>query len=158
MVLVCDSVGFGIYIIGACIMFNLGTLWGWFYLLYCLTCEIRLMMISCVHCYYYGNWCGLGRGKLAALFFKKGDPKKFLEKKLSWKDLIPDMLVSLIPFISGIYLLFQSFSWLMLLVIAAIFILTSAGNAFVRGSIACKYCKQRELGCPAEKLFSKSNK
>ncbi|MFH1684097.1 MAG: hypothetical protein ABIA67_04360 [Candidatus Margulisiibacteriota bacterium] len=26
---------------------------------------------------------------------------------------------------------------------------------YLRGSLACKFCKQRELGCPAEQLFSK---
>jgi len=34
-------------------------------------------------------------------------------------------------------------------------LLTSAGNSYIRGSLACKYCQQRELGCPAEKLFNK---
>jgi hypothetical protein len=28
----------------------------------------------------------------------------------------------------------------------------------VRGQLACKYCKQRELGCPAEQLFSKTKR
>jgi hypothetical protein len=28
----------------------------------------------------------------------------------------------------------------------------------IRGSIACKYCKQRELGCPAEQMFAKKKK
>jgi len=33
--------------------------------------------------------------------------------------------------------------------------LATQGNYLVRSRIACKYCKQRELGCPAEKLFRK---
>jgi hypothetical protein len=35
--------------------------------------------------------------------------------------------------------------------------LSLAGNAIIRGSFACKYCRQREIGCPAEKLFSGSS-
>jgi hypothetical protein len=26
----------------------------------------------------------------------------------------------------------------------------------VRGHIACKYCKQREIGCPAQRLFDRT--
>ncbi len=158
MVFIADSVSFGIYAIGAYIMFKLGALWGCAYLLYCLFCEIRLMRTSCVHCYYYGKLCGLGRGKLAALFFGKGDPKRFFEKNITWKDLIPDLLVSLIPFVAGIYLLFKDFSWIISILIVLLFLLTSVGNAYVRGNIVCKYCKQRELCCPAEKLFAKAKK
>lgn len=156
MIAIADGVAFGIYIIGAYIMFKLGALWGCAYLLYCLFFEIRLMRISCVHCYYYGKLCGLGRGKLASLLFGKGDPKKFLEKEITWKDIVPDLLVSLIPFVAGIYLLFKSFSWIILILIVLLFLLTTVGNGYVRRNIVCKYCKQRELGCPAEKLFAKA--
>jgi hypothetical protein len=38
------------------------------------------------------------------------------------------------------------------------FLLTFIGNGLVRGSLACKYCKQREIGCPAEQLFNKKKK
>jgi len=154
MVATADTVSFGIYAIGAYIMFDLGVIWGCLYLAFCLFAEIRIMRMSCIHCYYYGKWCGLGRGKLASLFFKKGDPKKFLEKKITWKDLIPDMLVSLIPFVIGIYILFIRFNWLMLVLVLILLLLTTFGNGFVRGNFACKFCKQRGLGCPAEKLFA----
>jgi len=155
MVITADTVSFGIYIIGAYLMFKLGAIWGWLYLLYCLIVEIRVMRFSCLHCYYYGKLCGLGRGKLASLFFGKGDPKKFLEKNITWKDLIPDLLVSLIPFLIGLYILFKDFSWAVLTLIVLLFLLTTVGNGFIRGNIVCKYCKQRDLGCPAERLFSR---
>lgn len=154
MIALSDSVVFGIYIIGAFIMFKFGLTLGWLYLAFCAFVEVRIMRMSCVHCYYYGKLCGLGKGKLAALFMSKGDPKKFLAKKITWKDLIPDLLVSLIPFIFGVYSLFKAFSWIMLVLIALLFLLTTIGNGFVRGNIICKYCKQREIGCPAEKLFA----
>jgi hypothetical protein len=37
-------------------------------------------------------------------------------------------------------------------------ILYFGGNAVRRGSFACKYCKQREIGCPTEKVFMKERK
>ena len=155
MVAIADILAFVIYIIGAYIMFKFGAVFGWLYLLLCLIVEVRVMRISCIHCYYYGKLCGLGRGKLASLFFGKGDPKKFLEKTITWKDIIPDLLVSLIPFLIGIYILFNDFNWSMLILIVILLLLSTFGNGFVRTNFACKYCKQRELGCPAEKLFRK---
>ncbi len=153
MVMIADAVSFGIYAIGAYIMFQLGAVWGWLYLAFCIYFELRVMRFSCVYCYYYGKLCGLGKGKIAALLFGKGDPKKFLEKQITWKDLIPDLLIALVPFILGIYLLIRNFSWLLLLLEAVLFLLATTGNGYIRGNIVCKYCKQREIGCPAEKLF-----
>lgn len=157
MVAVSDTVMLGIYAIGAYIMFDICHVWGWLYLLYCLAVEIRVMRASCIHCYYFGKWCGMGKGRFAAVFFKKGDPVRFLEKQITWASLLPDFLVSLVPFIAGIYLLLTGFNWLMLILLAALFFLTTTGNGFVRSNIACKFCKQGELGCPAEKLFAKTD-
>jgi hypothetical protein len=39
-----------------------------------------------------------------------------------------------------------------------ILILGFAGNAFVRGQLACSHCMQRKLGCPAAKLFGVKSK
>jgi hypothetical protein len=69
--------------------------------------------------------------------------------------MIPNLLVSLIPVGVGIYLLIADFGWLMLIAILLIILLTTSGNGFIRGRLTCKYCRQRELGCPAEKLFDK---
>ena len=144
-----------IYIIGALIIYKVGVVWLVLYLLFIGLLELRLLKGHCVNCYYYAKCCAFGKGKLSALFFKKGDPKKFILKKITWKDLIPDILVSAIPMVVGIIMLIMNFNWLLLILILMLFLLTSAGNGFVRGSLACKYCKQREIGCPAEKLFDK---
>lgn len=157
MVAAANVVPLGIYAIGIYLMFRLGLIWGWLYLVFCFFAEIRIMMMSCRYCYYYGKLCGLGRGKLASLFLRKGDPKVFLEKKITWKDLVPDLLVALIPFLAGIYLLIAGYSWKLLILTVLLFILASFGNGFIRGNIVCKYCKQRGFGCPAEKLFRKKN-
>jgi hypothetical protein len=155
IVLLSNSVGVSIYAVGVYIMAGCGIWWAALYLLYCGWIEIRLLRRSCVNCYYYGKLCAFGKGKLSALLFKKGDPEKFVEAHIRWLDLVPDFLVSIIPLIAGIVLLVTSFNWVILVLLVVLLALSSGGNAFVRGSYACKHCKQREIGCPAEKLFNK---
>ena len=155
---VSNSISVSIYIIGAYIIYQLGMFWLLIYLFYIIGLEIMLMKTSCVNCYYYAKYCAFGKGKMSAVIFKKGNSKKFHKKKITWRDIIPDMLVSIIPAITGIILLILNFSWLIFVLVILLVILTSSGNGFARGSLACKYCKQRELGCPAEQLFNKGKK
>jgi hypothetical protein len=49
----------------------------------------------------------------------------------------------------------QGFTWTILILVIALLLLGFPGNALVRGQLACKYCKQREIGCPATQLFDK---
>jgi hypothetical protein len=155
IILVTNFVSILIYLIGAFIVFQIGLIWLCVYLLYILWLETRIMKKSCVNCYYYGKCCAFGKGKLASLFFKKGNPENFINRKISWKNVVPDFLVSFIPLIVGAILLILHFNWLLLLLIVILITLTTVGNGFVRGSLACKFCKQKEIGCPAEKLFNK---
>lgn len=147
-------------------IYALGTYIFWFlyipltaaYIIYCLWIEYRILRFSCVNCYYYGKTCGLGKGKLCAMLFKKGNPESFSEKEISWKDLIPDFLVLIFPLIGGTVILIRDFTWLILVLMVVLVVLSMGGNALIRGSFACKYCKQKELGCPAEQLFNKTAK
>ncbi len=150
------AVAISIYAIGTFILSGFGVLVAALYVLYCLGIEIAILKGSCVHCYYYGKVCALGRGKLCALFFKKGDPQNFLQRQVSWKEILPDMLVALVPLLGGIALMIKEFSWGVVGAMIILVTLSFGGNALVRGSFACKNCKQREIGCPAEKLFSQS--
>jgi hypothetical protein len=157
IVILAVLVSISVYTIGAYILFGLGI---WFfiaYILYCIWMEFRLLKYSCVNCYYYGKLCGLGRGILCPILFKKGEPQRFGETEISWRDLVPDFLVSILPAIGGIFILIRGFSWLILLLLVVLLVLSFGGNAIIRGSFACKYCKQREIGCPAERLFSKES-
>jgi hypothetical protein len=153
IVILCNLVAIPIYAIGAYILAGFGAWLSILYLLYCFWMEIRLLKGSCVDCYYYGQVCGFGKGKLCSLLFKKGDPQKFAEKKVSWLQMLPDLMVFILPLVGGIVLLVRDFAWLLLLMLAILVMLSSGGNAVARGSFACKFCKQREIGCPAEKLF-----
>lgn len=144
-----------IYLIGAFIIYQIGLIWLVLYLTFILILEFRLIKGHCVNCYYYGKTCAFGKGRISSLFFKKGNTKDFCKMQITWKNLIPDFMVSFIPIIIGIILLIARFRWIILILVIVLFLLTSAGNGFVRSSLACKYCKQRAIGCPAEKLFNK---
>ena len=126
------------------------------YLLYCALFELRVMKQSCVNCCYYGKVCGLGRGKISAHLFPREDPGIFARRNITWTTLIPDLLIMLLPLLGGAILLIRSFSWPTAAGMVLLAALSLGGNAFVRSRIACKYCKQREIGCPAEKLFGEA--
>ena len=158
IVIVTAVFSFSSYIAGSLILSSLGTFWLILYLLYILFMELRLLKSGCVNCYYFGKTCAFGKGRLSCLLFRKGDTKKFAHRKMTWKDIIPDFLVTLVPVIAGIVILIKNFSWLMLGLVAWLILATFVGNAIIRGHLACKYCKQRKLGCPAEQLFGKSKK
>ncbi|MBU0648058.1 hypothetical protein KJ855_02660 [Patescibacteria group bacterium] len=158
IILISNSVSIAIYLVGAYIIYQLGNIWLILYLVYIFGLEIRLLKRSCVNCYYYGKFCAFGKGKICSLFFKKGNSHKFIRDKITWKDILPDFLVSIVPLFAGIVLLILDFNWLMLLLIVMLVILTSVGSGFVRGTLACKFCKQREIGCSAEQLFNKEGK
>jgi hypothetical protein len=144
-----------IYVVGAGILYGFGPAMTALYLLFAVGNEIHVMKKNCVDCYYYGKWCSFGRGKLAALLFPQGDPKRFIAKRISWIDLLPDMLVLVFPLVGGSALLIQRFSWGLTMLIALFLGLALGGNYAVRSRIACTYCRQRELGCPAEQFFDK---
>ncbi|MFC1501086.1 hypothetical protein ACFL58_01385 [Elusimicrobiota bacterium] len=156
IVIISNFVSLAIYAIGAFIIYKLGLIWLALYLLYILFLEIRLLRKSCIYCYYYGKICAFGKGKISSLLFRRGNAQQFSEIKITWKDILPDFLVSIIPLIIGIILLIINFDLLLLFLLVLLLILSSFGNAKVRGSLACKYCKQRDLGCPAAQLFNKN--
>ena len=143
------------YILGAMILAGFGIIIVILYLIYCFSAEMLVIFRGCKNCYYYGKICGLGKGKIAPLFIKKGEPNKFAERDVSWYHLIPDFLVSIIPIVGGIIQVILNFSFILIGMIIILVIIFFGGTAIIRGSFACKYCKQRELGCPAEKLFGK---
>lgn len=143
------------YIIGASILLGFGIIVSILYLIYCLGVELFVVFRSCKHCYYYGKVCGLGKGKISSLFTKKGNAEKFTNRKVTFSDLIPDFLVAIFPIVGGLILSFLDFSLIRLGLIAVMLVISFGGTAVIRGSFACKYCKQREIGCPAEQFFSK---
>jgi hypothetical protein len=155
LVLICITFNLIVYGIGAYLTVQFGIVFMGTYLLFCLWMEARVLVHGCRDCAYYGKWCAFGRGKLCSLLFKPGDPERFNTRTISWRDMLPDLLVALVPFLAGVILLFRDFSWIVLVLVLALVAHSTVGNGFIRGGIACKYCRQRELGCPAERLFDK---
>lgn len=158
VVIVSNGVSVLIYAIGVYILFKLSILLVICYLVFILILEFRLLRGHCINCYYYGKTCAFGKGRLSALFFRNGQIEAFNQGTITWKDIIPDFLVFIIPMIAGIVLLVQEFTWVILVLLVILFLLGFAGNAFVRSHLACPYCRQREIGCPAETLFNKTKK
>jgi hypothetical protein len=154
IVLLSNALSMSIYAVGIYVFATPGIWWVLLYVLYCLWMESRLLTKGCVDCYYYGKRCGLGRGRVCSLLFKQGVPGEFAKRELSWWDVAPDFMVSLLPLVAGIIQLVRGWSWLLAALLVILLVLSSVGNAIVRGQFACKYCRQREMGCPAEKLFA----
>jgi hypothetical protein len=157
-VLLSALLSLAIYAIGLYVMSGIGILWSAVFLLFILAVEFNVLRKSCVNCYYYGKTCAFGRSKVCPVFFKKGDPKKFAKKEVSWIAILPDFLVMLIPLAAGIWLLIQNFSFILLGLLVALLLLSFWGNAVIRSQFACNHCKQRGLGCPAQKMFEKAGK
>jgi hypothetical protein len=155
IVIVSNLLSLAIYVSGAFILYQFGIFWAAVYLLFIVFQNLMLLKNHCVDCYYYGKTCAFGKGRLSSLLFKKGDPSRFAKMTITKKDIIPDFLVFIAPAIAGIWILITGFNWIILTAVIVLFVAGFFGNAVVRGSLACKYCKQREAGCPAQKLFEK---
>ena len=144
------------YLVGLYLLSRINTMLAGLFVLYLIGLELSVYREGCVCCYYYGKRCMSGRGKLAALLFKKGDPKKFCAKQVNWKNLLPQVLVSLVPVLAGIFLLLQGFTWpILLLTIFPIF-LWFLGNPPIYGKLGCPHCKQGRICCPANEFFGKN--
>ncbi len=143
------------YVIGAFLLYTLWPVLIVPYVFFILLLEYRLLAGHCTDCWYYGKACAFGKGWLSARLFRKGRPEEFCGKQITWKDIVPDFLVFIVPVVAGIALLLIEFHILILAFVIGLLVLGFVGNALVRGQLACKYCKQREIGCPAAKMFEK---
>jgi hypothetical protein len=154
IILASGSVSLLTYALGAYLISFFGMVSAFAYLVYCAFLEIDLFRSACVHCYYYGKNCGLGKGKLAALLFKKGNPDVFSGRKITWYSLMPNLLVLFVPLISGLTGLALAFDWGRFCALICLLLLSTLGNGFIRGELVCKFCKQKALGCPADKMIA----
>lgn len=138
-------------------LYFLFLIWPWLmmlYISYVVYLEWSLYHEGCIHCYYYGKVCHSGRGLIAKLLCKRGDPNVFLTRTVTFKEFIPQFLPNLIVLLVGIFILvFKGFSWLILLLMfwpVVIFFL----NQITFGVLACPHCKQGQIGCPVYKMFA----
>jgi len=156
IVLVYNLIAFSIYAAGLYLSY---LIWPWLalaFLAYAIYLEVAIYREGCRYCYYYGKICVAGRGKIAKFFMKKGDPRKFTEKTVEFKDFIPTFLFSIMIIAAGIYLLiFRGFDWI-ILGITLWPVIIFFGNQITYGQLACPHCKQGEVGCPACEYFMKA--
>jgi hypothetical protein len=158
IVLVTTLVSVLVYAIGVYILSQIWIGFGALFVIYLIILEISFWREGCVSCYYYGKRCAFGRGKLAPLLFKRGDPKRFCEKEIHGKDLIPQILVLVFTVAGGVFLLYNSFSWLILGLVVIPPIVWVFGNPIIYGKLACVHCKQGKICCPASEFFSGKRK
>jgi len=144
------------YLAGVYIMFRLHLIAGILYIVYLVLLEFFVFKEACPNCYYYGKLCFSGRGKLAKLIYKKGDPKRFCERELKFKDLVPQLIVVAVPIVVGIALLISR-GFHLLTLTATIYPVFNwfAVNPILYGKLACPHCKQGKKCCPALDFFSK---
>ena len=144
-----------IWLIGLYLTYLITPILSFLFLLYMIFIELSVYVEGCKYCCYYGKWCAFGRGKLAKLFIKKGNPKKFCSREIGWKDFVPQIFGMIVPIVSGIYVLMNSFSWnILALTLWPIFV-WFIGNPILYGNLVCAHCKQGKKCCPALKFFSK---
>jgi len=155
IVLIYIFISISLYFVGFYLLY---LIWSWLilpYLIYILYIEFKIYKEGCIGCYYYGKMCGGGRGKLAKLLFKKGSPNIWRNKKVSFKDFIPSLFISIIPIAAGIFLLIKDFNWLILVFAAWPIIIWFFGNPLIYGELICPNCKQAQICCPVCEYFMK---
>jgi hypothetical protein len=150
-------VAISVYALGAYVLSGTTLLTTCLYIASCALLEVMVLKRSCVHCYYYGRVCGRGKGMLASLLFRRGDPRLFVERQLCWWGIAPELMATLLPLMGGGFLLLEQFTWGTLGAMATMVVLSLGGNVLVRRSYACKYCKQKELGWPALAMLSRAS-
>ena len=153
VVLLCNLLSVAIYGLGLYLLAGFGWLVALAYLALIVWLELRLLRKACVDCAYYGQRCAFGKGALCARLYGRGDPARFAQREATWRDVLPDLLVTILPLLGGLVRLVRGFSWVVLGAMIILLALSTAGNGWVRGRLACKHCRQRELGCAAAALF-----
>jgi len=81
IIIVSNLVSLAIAVIWAAIIFQIGMFRFIIYILYIVYMEFRLLQKSCRNCRYYGKYCAFGKGKLSAMIYPKGDPKKIPQQE-----------------------------------------------------------------------------
>lgn len=152
---------FSVYLSGLYLLYLILPLFALLLFVHILYLEISVLRNGCTRCYYYGKRCTCAKGKVAKLFFRKDEKRKFNERKMTVKNFIPNMLPAIVTLIAGIYLVIQGLPNINFLIIGLAvwpLIVTFLGNPVIYGKMACPHCKQRELGCPACEFFMKMDK
>lgn len=107
---------------------------------------VVLRRLVCTNCYYYGKWCPIGWGKLAALLFKQGSIEKFSKSPGVKLAPLTYGLLSLIPLVLIIIALVKDFTGPKLVALILL-LLVSGYSAVGNRKKSCANCKMRII-CP----------
>ena len=143
------------YAVGFYLLYLIDPLFAGFWIIYLLALEFSVLKEGCCCCYYYGKRCYSGRGLLAPFLVKRENPRKFCTRKVTWKNLLPHVLVNLIPLITGIYLLIKEFDYFILGLALVPILMWFLVSPLLFGKLACPHCKQGRICCPANEFFGK---
>jgi hypothetical protein len=161
VVIVSNLISLSVCLAGVYLLYLIWPLFALLFVIYMIYLEVSVYREGCVRCYYYGKRCFSGRGKIAKLLFKKDEKRKFYEREVKMKHMIPSFLPMVITLIAGIYLVIQGLPNINFMVIGiAIWplIVMFFGNPIIYGKLSCPHCKQREFGCPSCEFFMKMEK
>lgn len=135
---------------GSIIMYNFGLTIMILYILSCGLYVLGFAKLLCVYCPLYGTTsCTTRFGDIAAKLFKKRDDTLFPKKFKTFMPLLS--LLWFIPFIAGIYLLTQSFSWFLFWMVIIFSIFGFILVPFIPMLTYCKKCPLRKE-CPWQAL------
>jgi hypothetical protein len=146
------------YLAGLYIVFRIGLVLGMLYLVYLVIMEFSVYREGCINCFYYGKRCVAGKGLVAGKLFRRGNPRRFCEKKVTVKSLIPQMAIVAVPLAGGAWLLWTGFEWLILGLMMVPVLTWFIGNPLVYGKLACPHCRQGRICCPVNDFFGKKVK
>jgi hypothetical protein len=155
----CVSLGIAFlsYVIGAAIFYLIEPILAPVYLILCMLSLLAVLMYRCRFCRYYGKRCPSGLGVLSKLFFKKGDPQGFGDRKNLIPAVIMDFGVLLLPALGGAALCIMRFTLLAAGLVAA-YVLVAVVVSFTVRKVFCAHCEQGRLGCPAYEGMTGKNR
>jgi hypothetical protein len=154
-VLTTNGITLLIWVVSVYLVWQLGMLWGGLFIIYLIGLEFFVYKHGCSCCYYHSKRCAFGRGKIAPFIVKKDDPQKFCQRKVTWLNLLPVVLGSLIPIVAGVILLIRDFNWPILILTLIPLINWFFVNPLIYGKLICLHCQQGRLCCPANEFFGK---
>ena len=140
-----NALNIAIFLLGAVILAGFGEWVSIVYLAYCTVMMIWVMRFRCKYCYYFDKLCVAGFGKIAPLFFKKGNDEDF-PKYIKYVYQL--FLTYLAPLIGGIILLIIQFSLVRLVLVLCLTLIAFVFSERFMRHFGCVYCKQQE-DCPA---------
>jgi hypothetical protein len=143
------------YLAGAFVLYFFHPVLSGLYLILAVLTLVVSMKLRCTHCYYLGKYCNFGLGKVADIFFSKGDPEEFSNPRKVNVTATFSFGTMLIPIFVGVIIFITNINLFNLGLVVGYILIGIAPNFLVRGNF-CEKCMQGELGCPAYERMKKA--